>query len=122
YNNARRSAAAYYDEAFAAIEDIVTPFRAPYSSHVFHQYTLRAPRRNELQQYLQQQEVPSMIYYPVPLHLQEAYASYGYKKGDCPVSEKLAEEVISLPMHSELDKDQLAFITELVTKFYKNGE
>ncbi|MFO7874584.1 MAG: DegT/DnrJ/EryC1/StrS family aminotransferase [Bacteroidales bacterium] len=119
YAAARRSAADYYDQAFADAPELTTPYRSPHSTHVFHQYTVKTHdiNRNELQEYLKSKEVPAMIYYPVPLHLQKAYKEYGYSEGDLPVTEDLCSRVISLPMHTELDEEQLTCITETVLSF-----
>lgn len=115
----RQAAAAAYDAGLAGIPQVMTPARAPWSTHVFHQYTLRvSERRDDLKDALQSAGIPSMIYYPVPLHLQPAYASYGYQKGAFPVSEQLAEEVISLPMHTELTVDQIDHICSTIRQFY----
>ncbi len=124
YIKARQKAAAYYDLALQDCEKVIIPQRDNKSSHTFHQYTLRLVDvdRGKLQEFLKEQGIPSMVYYPVPMHMQEAYASFGYKKGDFPVSEKLAESVISLPMHTELDEEQLKFITtNLKTYLADNG-
>jgi dTDP-4-amino-4,6-dideoxygalactose transaminase len=119
FHTARQKVATYYDTAFKENPNIQTPARAPYSTHVFHQYTLKVnSKRDELQTALASKGIPSMIYYPVPLHLSGAYSHYGYKKGDFPVSEQLADQVISLPMHTELDEEQLAFICENVNQFF----
>jgi UDP-2-acetamido-2-deoxy-ribo-hexuluronate aminotransferase len=117
----RQKAAATYDSYFAEIDGLSIPTRAPYSSHVFHQYTLQVvpEKRDALKDYLQQAGVPSMVYYPVPLHLHEAYAYLGYKAGDFPVSELLCKCVISLPMHTELTELQQAFIAEKVIRFFQ---
>lgn len=122
YIEARQQAARFYDEAFASCELIKIPARNPQSTHTFHQYTLtlNGPDRNRLQHFLNQKNIPSMVYYPVPMHLQEAYAVYGYKKGDFPVSENLSESVISLPMHTELSSEQLTYITENVINYVKH--
>jgi UDP-2-acetamido-2-deoxy-ribo-hexuluronate aminotransferase len=119
YNAARRAAADFYDAAFAGSNKIETPARAPYSTHVFHQYTLKlnGVDRAGLQQYLSDHGIPAMIYYPVPLHLQKAYKDDRYNDGDFPVSEDLSKRVLSLPMHTELTKEQLTFITEKVLEF-----
>lgn len=115
----RQAAAAAYDAGLAGIPQVMTPARAPWSTHVFHQYTLRVTeRRDDLKDALQAAGIPSMIYYPVPLHLQPAYASYGYEKGAFPVSEQLAGEVISLPMHTELTVDQVDHICSTIRQFY----
>ena len=114
YNDSRRAAADVYDGLLAEVEEVITPVRAPYGKHVFHQYTLRVKAgraaRDAMQVYLKDQGIPSMIYYPLANHLQKAYEGYGYKLGDLPVTEQLSGEVISLPMHSELTKEQQEFI------------
>lgn len=108
YIQARQKAADYYDQNLANMPGIIIPARASYSTHVFHQYTLRVrENRDDLQQALSNAGIPSMIYYPVPLHLQIAYAGDGYKEGDFPESEKAAKEVLSLPMHTELTHEML---------------
>ena len=120
YNEARRKAADYYDEAFAENPNILTPKRAVYSTHVFHQYTLRIlnGQRNELQKFLTEKEVPAMIYYPVALRKQKAYFQESDPK-DFVNTDKLLEQVISLPMHTELDEEQLKYITDAVLEFMK---
>ncbi len=120
YISRRQAAAAYYDQALAGIEALALPVRAASSTHVFHQYTLKVAggQRDGLKEHLASKGVPSMIYYPVPLHLQNAYRHWGYQKGDFPVSEQLCEQVISLPMHTELTEDQLSFITDQVKSFF----
>ena len=120
YNAARRSAADYYDKAFANHPNILTPKRAENSTHVFHQYTLRIlnGKRNELQAFLAEKEIPAMIYYPVALRKQKAY----YQESndvDFVNTDKLLDQVISLPMHTELEEEQLKFITESVLEFMK---
>lgn len=116
---ARQSAAAFYDRELANIQEIILPARVPYSTHSFHQYTIKVPgKRDELQKFLHSKGIPSMIYYPLPLHLQEAYHYLGYKKGDFPVSEKLSEQVLSLPMHTELTEEQLTYIVSAIRSFF----
>ncbi len=112
YTKARQQAAAFYDNAFAAYPQLQTPVRSAFTSHVFHQYTLKTDGvdRFKLQEYLMSKEVPAMVYYPVPMHMQKAYDDPRYRKGDFPVSEALSESVISLPMHTELDEEQLNYI------------
>lgn len=116
YIAARQSAAAYYDKAFAGNPHITTPYRDPKSTHVFHQYTLKLSGvdRNAVQAQLKEKGIPAMIYYPVPLHLQKAYQDPRYKQGDFPVAEELCATVLSLPMHTELDEEQLKYITDAV--------
>lgn len=120
YNEARRKAADYYDEAFAGYEHILTPKRADYSTHVFHQYTLRITngKRNELQQFLTEKEIPAMIYYPVALRKQKAYFQES-NPADFINTDKLLDQVISLPMHTELDEEQLKYITDSVLEFFE---
>ena len=115
---ARQAAAAYYDEHLSGINEFQIPKRATYSTHTFHQYTIRTEKRNELQKYLGEKGIPSMVYYPGAIHLQEAYKYLGYKKGDFPNSEKLAETVLSLPMHTELTEEHLKYIADMVREFY----
>lgn len=116
YIAARQSAAAYYDKAFAGNPHITTPYRDSKSTHVFHQYTLKLSGvdRNAVQAQLKEKGIPAMIYYPVPLHLQKAYQDPRYKQGDFPVAEELCATVLSLPMHTELDEEQLKYITDAV--------
>ena len=116
---ARQQAAAWYDEQLKGIEEIRLPERVNYSTHTFHQYTIQTNRRNELQQFLKEKEVPSMVYYPGVIHLQEAYQFLDYQRGDFPVSENLAEIVLSLPMHTELTEEQLEYITNSIKEFFK---
>jgi len=119
YCDARRAAAQRYNEAFASNSKITTPSSPSYSHHVFHQYTLVLDGdRNELQAYLKERGVPAMIYYPVPLHIQDAYKSYGYNDGDFPISEELSKNVISLPMHTELNDEVQSYIIEQVNSFF----
>jgi dTDP-4-amino-4,6-dideoxygalactose transaminase len=121
FNEARRAVADFYDEAFIGCPKIRVPERSSFSTHIFHQYTIKVPEnsRKELKDFLQEKKIPSMVYYPVPLHLQNAYKYLGYKKGDFPVTEKLCEIVLSLPMYPELDKEQLDHITSNVLKFFE---
>ncbi|MBL0330547.1 MAG: DegT/DnrJ/EryC1/StrS family aminotransferase [Bacteroidetes bacterium] len=121
YAAARNKAASYYDKAFANHPKIKTPARAKFSDHVFHQYTLQlvGVDRAALREYLANKDIPAMIYYPIPLHLQKAYLDPRYKAGDFPVTERLCETVMSLPMHTELDEETLKYITDSVLEFCK---
>lgn len=118
YNEARRKAADYYDEAFESNPNILTPKRAENTTHVFHQYTLRIlnGKRNELQKFLTEKEIPAMIYYPVALRKQKAYFQES-NDADFVNTDKLLDQVISLPMHTELDEEQLKYITDAVVEF-----
>lgn len=120
YNNARREAAAKYNSAFSGHSNIIIPeFDANEDDHVFHQYTLRIidGDRDGLMQYLLDKGIPCAIYYPIPLHSQKAYMDVRYKEEDFPVTNQLVKEVISLPMHTELDDEQIKFITDSVLEF-----
>lgn len=119
YNEARGKAADYYDLAFGEHPDIKIPARADYSSHVFHQYTLRIlnGKRNELQAFLNEKEIPAMIYYPVALRKQKAYYQES-KDQDFVNTDRLLNEVISLPMHTELDEEQQKYIADAVLEFF----
>lgn len=123
YINARRQAADYYDAAFAGNPMIATPYRAPYSRHVFHQYTLilEGVDRNALNQFLAQHNIPSMIYYPVPAHRQKMFDEFGGSSYVLKTTDWLTERVISLPMHTELNEEQLQFITSKVLEFVNNA-
>lgn len=121
FAKARQAAAAYYDQAFSDMEELQTPVRQPNSTHVFHQYTLlvKNGQRDALQAHLQEQKIPNMIYYPVPLYKQEAYKNAGMNgKEILPVTELLCDSVISLPMHTELDKETLEYICEAVRSYF----
>jgi len=119
YIEARRKAADFYDRAFANHSRIITPFRAPYSHHVFHQYTilLEGGNRNALNEFLASKNIPSMIYYPVPAHRQLMFGASGGAGLHLPVTDWLTERVISLPMHTELDQEQLDYIATNVLEF-----
>ena len=121
YNHARQEAASYYDKELLGVEYLRIPERNVFSSHIFHQYTLilsEEINREAFKEYLKEKGVPSMVYYPVPIHLQGAFKEFGYSKGDFPVSEKLAESVLSLPMHTELTDEQLEKITETIKSYF----
>ncbi|MFP2997247.1 DegT/DnrJ/EryC1/StrS family aminotransferase [Spongiivirga sp. MCCC 1A20706] len=123
YNRARQDAARKYTAAFADSDKIITPFICENCDcHVFHQYTLRLKDvdRDALVKHLNEQGIPCGVYYPVPLHLQKAYADDRYDEADFKVTNQLVKEVISLPMHTELDDEQIEFITQSVLKFVNN--
>jgi UDP-2-acetamido-2-deoxy-ribo-hexuluronate aminotransferase len=122
YNKARREAATKYNAALAGHANIITPsFNPNENDHVFHQYTLRIINadRNGLLQHLQDKGIPCAIYYPIPLHSQKAYVDVRYKEEYFPVTNQLVQEVLSLPMHTELDDEQIKFITDSVIEFLK---
>ncbi|MFK7001841.1 DegT/DnrJ/EryC1/StrS family aminotransferase [Flavobacterium oreochromis] len=120
YNNARREAAYKYNQALASNLNIVTPqFDINNDDHVFHQYVFRVTngKRDALLEYLQSKQIPCAIYYPIPLHSQKAYLDSRYNETDFPVTNQLVKEVIALPMHTELDDEQIKFITDVVLDF-----
>ena len=119
YARARQQAAAFYDQAFAGHPAITTPAPAAYSSHVYHQYTilLEGVDREGLKKYLAEQGIPAMIYYPVPGHRQKMYEQFNVASLDLPVTDWLTQRVISLPIHTELDEEQLAYITTHVLAY-----
>jgi dTDP-4-amino-4,6-dideoxygalactose transaminase len=121
YAEARQKAADFYDQAFANLSSVVTPARQHNSTHVFHQYTLlvKGGRRDALQAYLADKGIPTMVYYPVPLYAQAAFKPFT-DISFLPVTENLCREVISLPMHTELEEDTLSYMTEEVQKFFVN--
>ncbi len=121
YNAARQDAARKYSKAFEGHKNIIAPTICDICDcHVFHQYTLRIvdADRNALMDHLQSKGIPCAIYYPIPLHSQKAYADTRYKEENFPVTNQLVQEVISLPMHSELDDEQIQFITDSVLEFF----
>jgi dTDP-4-amino-4,6-dideoxygalactose transaminase len=133
WNQRRRELAARYNELFLAAgiatlptpanpttiaDGVVLPYTAPRATHVFHQYVIRAPRRDALRAHLTERQIGTEIYYPLPLHLQEALKSLGYKKGDFPVAEQAAEEVLALPIYPELRDDEQQTIVAAIAGFY----
>jgi UDP-2-acetamido-2-deoxy-ribo-hexuluronate aminotransferase len=121
YHRLRQDAAAWYDSTLSGIESLQTPARSTFTTHIFHQYTLQLEesRRDALKEWLMEKGIPSQIYYPLPLHLQKAYKDLGYQEGSLPVSEGLCNKVLSLPMHTEMEQDQLAYISDQVRQFFK---
>lgn len=119
YCDARRKAATYYDNFFQNITGITTPFRAENNKHVFHQYTLilEGIDRDALREHLASKNIPAMIYYPVPAHKQGMFASFGVSDIDLPITDWLTTRVISLPMHTELEEEQLQYICNAVKEF-----
>jgi dTDP-4-amino-4,6-dideoxygalactose transaminase len=119
YIDARRKLADAYDAAFRAHPQVKVPFRAPYCKHVFHQYTiiLEGVDRNKLHAYLADLKIPSMIYYPVPAHRQKMFAQFNSQLTELPITDSLTERVISLPMHTEMDQEQIQFITSSILNF-----
>ena len=121
YSAARNAAAAKYDQLLAVIAGLITPVRQANSTHVFHQYTLKVTggRRDALRKHLEQAGIPAMIYYPVPLNEQEAYQAIGRVVGNLVVTQELCSSVLSIPMHTELNDEQIKFITDTIIAFFK---
>ena len=120
WSSARRRNAAYYNDAFAGMSDVRTPFIDPANVSIYNQYTLRAARRDQLQEHLKKKGIGSSIYYPLPLHLQPCFSYLGYTEGAFPESERAAKEVISLPVYPELTTAQLDEVIGAVREFYGN--
>jgi UDP-2-acetamido-2-deoxy-ribo-hexuluronate aminotransferase len=122
YSAARSRAANWYDLALRGLPGVEIPERASFSTHVFHQYTLRLQgiNRDELRKFLESRGIPAMVYYPLPVHLQNAFLYLGYRKGDFPVSEQLCQTVLSLPMHTELEEEQVNYIANTLAEFVKS--
>jgi dTDP-4-amino-4,6-dideoxygalactose transaminase len=129
WNQQRRNRAARYDELFrdaglaaapaaAAKEGIVLPYSDPRATHIFHQYVIRAPRRDALRDYLTARRIGSEIYYPVPIHLQTALKNLGYKPGDFPEAERAAAEVLALPLYPELRDEEQQIVVDAIRSFY----
>ena len=120
FNKMRYEAAQRYSYAFKDISGIITPKESTFSTHVYHQYTLKVldGKRDELKEFLAKHGIPAMVYYPIPLHKQEAFLQIAHQSGDMSVAEKLCDEVLSLPMHTELDLSTIAFIISKVMSFY----
>ncbi len=121
FNRARNTAAEFYDKSFAEIDELTLPARVSWSTHIFHQYTLRVAngKRDALKAYLNENGIPAMIYYPVAISRQKAYSGYNFPADGYPVTEMLSGEVLSLPMHTELDSEQLSHIASTVLNFFK---
>jgi len=119
YNAARQNVAAFYNQAFSGNAKIITPHVASYSNHVYHQYTLvlEGVDRDGLNKYLAEHKIPSMIYYPVPGHKQDMFASFGLTKYELAITDWLTERVISLPIHTEMDEEQLNYISGHVLNY-----
>lgn len=118
YSKKRQNVAEYYTKAFLKIESIETPVTASFTNHVYHQYTLKLKQidRNKLQKSLKAKGIPAMVYYPVPLHKQKAFQNFNFVDDKYPVTNELSDIVLSLPIHTEMDEEQLEFITSNVIK------
>ncbi|WP_226390145.1 DegT/DnrJ/EryC1/StrS family aminotransferase [Penaeicola halotolerans] len=121
YSASRNEVADKYDAAFKDHSNLLIPVRSRSSTHVFHQYTLRLENvdRDAFKVYLAEKGIPSMVYYPIPLHQQEAYLAYGYQAGDFPIAERLCQQVISLPIHTEMKAEEQAYIIETILNYFQ---
>jgi dTDP-4-amino-4,6-dideoxygalactose transaminase len=120
WTETRRKNARFYFEALKNVSSVVLPTVAPGNQHVFHQFTLRVPgegRRDALQEYLKVHDVGCAVFYPLSLHLQGPYAKFGYHTGDFPHSERVTEEVLSIPIHPHLGLEQLKYVAETIAAF-----
>lgn len=115
----RRRAAAWYREALAGVDAVQVPEEAPWARHVYHLYVIRADRRGELQAHLGRQGIGTGLHYPLPLHLQKAYAHLGFKRGSFPVTERTSERLLSLPMFAELTESAVARVADEIRAFYR---
>ncbi len=118
WSSGRRRNAKYYNERFSGTA-ILTPYVEDYNYSIYNQYVIRVRNRDKLLKHLQTNGIGCEIYYPVPLHLQECFSYLGYKKGDLPVSEKIAEETIALPVYTELTKEQKDYVVDKILEFYQ---
>lgn len=118
-NNQRRQQIALYYDKLLEETPVTTPPHAKYGTHVFHLYVIRAPRRDALMAYLAEQGIETIIHYPVPVHLQEAYRDFQMDKGSLPAAEKAAEEIVSLPIYPEIRDDEVEAVAESIRNFYK---
>src|SRR6059036_2633327 len=119
WSGRRREHAAYYSRALAGLPQVKPPAVDPANEHIFHQYTLRVERRDELQAHLKAKGIGSAVYYPVPLHLQNCFSHLGYAPGRLPESERACREVLSLPVYPELAREQLDYVIETIRGFYR---
>ena len=115
----RRAHAAIYDRLLADVDQIQTPAIRPGNECVYNQYVLRAAKRDDLQRFLTERQVGTAIYYPVPLHLQECFASLNYQPGDCPIAEQACREVLALPVYPELPNESIEYVAQCIREFYK---
>ncbi|NOZ48254.1 MAG: DegT/DnrJ/EryC1/StrS family aminotransferase [Chlorobi bacterium] len=119
YKANRQAAAKYYNDSFSKLNNIEIPVVSSFTNHVFHQYTLKLKdiNREKIQDYLKRKGIPSMVYYPVPLHKQKAFHNYSFKDDNYPVTNELSDIVLSLPIHTEMSEEQLEYIVKCVKEF-----
>ena len=118
WTESRRSHASSYNKYLSGIDGISTPDEMAYAKHVYHLYVISAKNRDKLQKHLQNKGIATGLHYPVPLHLQKVFNNLGYKKGDFPIAEKFADEMLSLPMYPELTEEQIQYVCDSIKEFY----
>lgn len=118
WTDGRRNNAALYNKHLAGIPQVTTPREMPYAKHVYHLYVIRVPKREELQKHLDSKGIATGLHYPIPLHMQTAFAHLGYKEGNFPVTEKAAKEILSLPMYPELTEEQIVYVSQAIREFF----
>jgi dTDP-4-amino-4,6-dideoxygalactose transaminase len=121
WNRKRQEVARRYDELFASVEGVIVPYLPDWATSVYHIYVIRTQDREGLQKHLAESKIDTGIHYPVPLHLQQAYANLGYKKGDFPVTERVASEILSMPMYPQLQAAQQQCVAQRVAEFAAVG-
>ena len=121
WNKMRAQSAAYYGKLLGGIKGIKTPVIKDDRTHVFQTFAIRAKNREKLMEYLKQKNISSLIHYPIPLHLQEAYEELNHKKGDFPVSEAVADDILSLPMYPHMKKEEIEYVCSALKEFYSHG-
>jgi dTDP-4-amino-4,6-dideoxygalactose transaminase len=120
WNKRRIEIANRYSNSLKDIDSIITPYAEPYNKHIYHQFTIRTNRRDELIEFLKGRGIQTAVHYPIPLHLQKAFSYFGYKEGDFPIAEKCSREVLSLPMFPELRDDEVDYVIGSIVDFFKN--
>ncbi|MCK4299748.1 MAG: DegT/DnrJ/EryC1/StrS family aminotransferase, partial [Planctomycetes bacterium] len=120
WNEARRERAAHYAELLACVPEVTPPVVDPRCEHTFHQYVIRAPRRDELLEHLRSRGVGARVFYPLPLHRQPCFAELGYREGDLPEAERASREVLALPIYPELQAQEQEYVVETVASFYRS--
>jgi len=118
WTESRRRNAALYRKHLQGILGVVPPQEMAYAKHVYHLYVIRVTKRDELQRHLEEKGIATGLHYPIPLHLQKAFAHLGYKEGDFPVTEKAAGEILSLPMYPELTEEQIEYVSDAIRGFF----
>jgi len=118
WTNARRRNASLYNDHLKGLRDVKTPAEMPYAKHVYHLYVIRSPYRDKLQKHLEMKGISTGLHYPVPLHLQKVFQRLGYSEGDYPVAEKVAGEILSLPMYPELSEQHIKYVCDSIREFF----